>query len=67
MDGVREKAEAEHEREKGLAWHIAALPLSKKFPSYDKFVGRKPRQQSPEEMMQIARMWQIAVEKRNAR
>jgi len=61
MDGARARIENERDHQRWLAWHIAALPLTKKFPTLDKFIGRKPRRQTPEEMMQIAHMWNAAV------
>lgn len=41
------------------AWHIAALPLVKKFPPLPEFLGdtQPGRAQSPEEMLAAMQAW----------
>jgi hypothetical protein len=49
----------EHNDRVWLAWHIAALPMAKNFPSIDKLQMKSPKGQRPqttEEMLAVARM-----------
>lgn len=53
--------EREHHARAWLAWHIAALPRLKKFPTLEAVMGvkRQVRVQSPEELAaNIRRMFQ---------
>lgn len=42
-----------------LAWHAAALPRARKFPSLDDMLGRKktPRRQTADEIQAALRAW----------
>jgi hypothetical protein len=59
------KQQREHNERMSLAWHIAALPRMKTFPSSPQklFVKikdprRRPRQ-TPEQMLAIAKQWAV--------
>lgn len=47
------------------AWHVVALPRSKKLPPLRKLLTKEPRkkqdQQTPEQMKEIAKLWTIAL------
>ena len=54
--------EREHHGRAWLAWHVAALPRLKKFPTLESLLGlkRKVRAQSPDELdANIKRMFGI--------
>lgn len=44
--------EREHHGRAWLAWHVAALPRQKKFPTLESLLGvkKRARRQSPEEL-----------------
>lgn len=60
LEGARIRLKREQEERAWLAWHIAALPLSKKFPKLEDMLGRKRRRKSPEQMEAELRGWLAA-------
>lgn len=48
MRGVQSKLETEQQRAAWLAWHVAALPRLKKFPTLEKFVTGKASKVEPQ-------------------
>lgn len=56
---ARIRADREHEAHAWLAWHTAALPMTKKFPKFEDFTGRKlpAVRKSPQEVEALIRRW----------
>jgi hypothetical protein len=66
MKGASERLEREQRERAWLAWHIASLPLQKKFPSEKDFIfggekKRDPRRKSPDELRVIAQQWHAQI------
>lgn len=63
MTGASDRWEREQRDRAWLAWHTAALPNQKKFPSADEFIfghkkkARTAKRQTPEQKADIARQW----------
>lgn len=66
MRGALRRLEIEHDGRAWLAWHTAYLPAAKKRPKLkDLMVKRKPRRQSVEEQIAIAKQWTAAMARRS--
>lgn len=57
--GFHRRAEREHHARAWLAWHTAALPLTKKFPRLDDLTGKKAEKkpQTPAQIEAVFRGW----------
>lgn len=53
---MSKRLEREQQDRGWLAWHIAALPKFKTFPTLDKLMGVKPRRQTQEEIARNLRL-----------
>lgn len=69
MKGGKQRAEHEQNGRAWLAWHTAFLPYAKKKPRLrDLLVSRpKPRKQSADEQIAIARQWTAIIEQMQRR
>lgn len=64
LEAHTERAERAHNERAWLAWHIALLGRVKKVPPLSKLLhrkGAKRTQQTPAQMLAIARMWTAAM------
>lgn len=67
MKGVQERREREQRDLAWHAWHVASLPMMKKFPALKDFLGAgtKPdlRRKTPEEMQAVAQQWHAVIQR----
>ena len=55
----------EHNQRAWLAWHTATIPMAKKVPRLSSLMIRdRPKQQSIDQMISVARSWVAAFEKK---
>lgn len=67
MRGALRRLEIEHDGRAWLAWHTAYLPAAKRRPKLkDLMVKRKPRRQSVEEQIAIAKQWTAVLSRQAA-
>lgn len=61
MAGARERFDMEHRARAWLAWHIAALPRTKRFPDLEDLMPTQA--QSPREIRMAIAMWKAATKR----
>lgn len=63
FEGKAEQFVREHDERAWLAWHISALPRSKRLPPLKKLLSkrRSKKPQSAEHMLLIAKQWTLLL------